>query len=118
MAITMKKPTTFLHAYQRGITASLACCLSLCFSVAQAHTPLFDCFDNGDDTITCEGGFTDGASAEGITVRVLNTQGKVLSQAQMNANNSVDFERPSEEFSVTFYAGESHSISVFGDDIY
>ena len=40
-----------------------------------AHTPLFDCFDNGDDTLTCEGGFSDGASATGVGVRMVDAQG-------------------------------------------
>ena len=27
---------------------------------AFAHSPLMSCFDNGDNTVTCEGGFSDG----------------------------------------------------------
>lgn len=92
--------------------------LALLTSTAQAHTPLFDCFDNGNSTITCEGGFSDGASAEGIKVKVLDAQGKVLEQAMMNAENSVTFKRPVAVFSVVFEAGDSHSISVYSDDIY
>jgi hypothetical protein len=96
----------------------IATLLGLFVTSAQAHTPLFDCFDNGDDTITCEGGFSDGASGEGVTVKVLNAQGKVLEQAVMGEEGSVGFKRPSVEFSVVFEAGASHSITVFGDDIY
>jgi hypothetical protein len=84
---------------------------------AQAHTPLFDCFDNGDDTLTCEGGFSDGASAAGVTVRVLNAQGKVLEQGELDAAGSITFTRPAGEFSVLFFASEEHSITVLGDDI-
>jgi hypothetical protein len=83
----------------------------------QAHTPLFDCFDNGDDTLTCEGGFSDGASAEGIVIRVLDVQGKVLQQGGLDAKGSVTFERPDGEFSVVFSAGEDHTITILGDDI-
>ncbi len=25
--------------------------------ISQAHTPLFSCYDNGDGSVTCEGGF-------------------------------------------------------------
>jgi hypothetical protein len=83
----------------------------------QAHTPLFDCFDNGDDTLTCEGGFSDGASAEGIVIRVLDVQGKVLQQGELDARGSVTFDRPDGEFSVVFSAGEDHTITLLGDDI-
>ena len=84
---------------------------------AQAHTPLFDCFDNGDDTITCEGGFSDGASAAGIVIRVLDAQGKVLQQDELNDSGSIILARPEGEFSVSFTAGTDHSITVLGDDI-
>ncbi len=36
--------------------------LILCFFLAGqawAHTPLCSCYDNGDGTVTCEGGFFD-----------------------------------------------------------
>jgi hypothetical protein len=84
---------------------------------AEAHTPLFDCFDNGDKTITCEGGFSDGASAEGVVIRVLDAQGKVLQQGELSASGSIVLKRPEGEFSVSFTAGADHSITVLGDDI-
>jgi hypothetical protein len=91
--------------------------LLLAVHAAQAHTPLFDCYDNGDDTITCEGGFTDGASAEGVDIRVMDAQGKVLQQGALDAAASITFTRPAGEFSVVFSAGSEHSITVLGDDI-
>jgi hypothetical protein len=84
---------------------------------AQAHTPLFDCFDNGNDSVTCEGGFSDGASAAGISIRLLDAQGKVLEQGKLDAKGSITFKRPAGEFSVVFEAGTEHSITVLGDDI-
>jgi hypothetical protein len=83
-----------------------------------AHNPLFDCYDNNDGTITCEGGFSDGGSAEGIAVRVLDAQGRILAQERLGRDNSVTFERPEQDFSVTFDAGASHDIRLFSDDIY
>jgi hypothetical protein len=83
----------------------------------QAHTPLFDCFDNGDKTITCEGGFSDGASAEGVVIRVLDAQGKVLEQGELGASGSIVLALPEGEYSVSFTAGSDHSITVLGDDI-
>lgn len=92
--------------------------VTLCFCLpAQAHTPLFDCFDNGDDTITCEGGFSDGSSAAGVAIRVVDAQGKVLEQGELDADSSITLARPAGEFSVVFAAGEEHSITVLGDDI-
>jgi hypothetical protein len=94
-------------------------CLSLLLATlpALAHTPLFDCYDNGDDTITCEGGFTDGASAEGVDIRVVDAQGKVLQQGILDAAGSITFTLPAGEFSVVFSAGSEHSITVLGDEI-
>ena len=99
----------------RSLLALLA---ALSLAPAHAHTPLFDCFDNQDGTITCEGGFSDGGSAEGVLVRVVDAQGKVLEQAPMGADNSVVLQRPEGEFSVLFAAGEGHELWVFGEDIY
>lgn len=84
---------------------------------AHAHTPLFDCFDNGDKTITCEGGFSDGASAEGVVIRLLDAQGKVLEQGELDAKGSITMGKPEGEYSVSFTAGADHSITVLGDDI-
>jgi hypothetical protein len=92
--------------------------LSLCFALSvQAHTPLFDCFDNGDETMTCEGGFSDGASAAGVAIRVLDAQGKVLEQGELDAAGSIKLKRPAGEFSVQFAASTEHSLTVLGDDI-
>jgi hypothetical protein len=84
---------------------------------SHAHTPLFDCFDNGDMTITCEGGFSDGSSAEGVAIRLLDAQGKVLEQGKLDDRGSITMARPEGEFSVQFTAGSDHSITVLGDDI-
>lgn len=91
--------------------------LFLLSGAVSAHTPLFDCYESGDDTLTCEGGFTDGASAEGVDIRVVDAQGKVLQQGTLDAAGSITFTRPAGEFSVVFSAGSEHSIAVLGDDI-
>lgn len=102
----------------RMVGASLVLLLSFTLAgPAQAHTPLFDCFDNGDDTITCEGGFSDGSSAAGVAIRVLDAQGKVLEQGELDSAGSITLKRPTGEFSVVFAAGEEHSLTVLGDDI-
>ncbi|HEY0963954.1 MAG TPA: hypothetical protein VGE69_16515 [Pseudomonadales bacterium] len=114
----MHNANTFRASTFRLIAAQvLALLLSLAAVHAQAHTPLFDCFDNGDDTITCEGGFSDGSSAAGVGIRVLDAQGKVLEQGDLGEDGSILLKRPAGEFSVVFAAGEEHSITVLGDDI-
>lgn len=92
---------------------------ALAFSLAaNAHSPLFDCFDNADGTATCEGAFSDGASAVGIGIRVELASGRVLMQGVMDEASSYTFDIPDEEYSVYFEAGEGHEIVLFGDEIY
>lgn len=98
-------------------TSLLLAAAAFLTSAAQAHTPLFDCFDNGDATLTCEGGFSDGASAAGVGVRMLDGQGKVLEQGKLDAKGAISFKRPKGEFSVVFDAGAEHTLTVLGDDI-
>ncbi len=107
-----------VHKLSTFIRVIVPLLLSFGFAIpAQAHTPLFDCFDNGDDTITCEGGFSDGSSAAGVAIRVLDAQGKVLEQGELDDAGSITLMRPESVFSVVFAAGEEHSLTVLGDDI-
>ena len=92
--------------------------LMLLSSLSAAHTPLFDCFANDEGGITCEGGFSDGGSAQGVEIRLLDAQGKVLDQGKLDEAGSISFERPKGEFSVVCSADSEHSISILGYDIY
>jgi len=85
-------------------------------SSALAHTALMSCFDEGDGTITCEGGFSDGSSASGVEVRV-EQHGKVLLKTKMNEYSEVNFKKPQGDYTVIFHAGEGHTVSVAGKDI-
>ena len=92
--------------------------LALCFtSSVYAHTPLCSCYDNGDNTITCEGGFSDGSSASGVEIRVENKSGKQLLQGKMNEDSEFTFDKPSAPYKVIFDAGEGHRIENDGDEI-
>ena len=91
--------------------------LLLAAGTALAHTPLFSCFDNGDSTITCEGGFSDGSSAANIAVLVLDAEGKSLSELALDAHSEVTFPKPEAAYTVRFDAGEGHTIDVAGKDI-
>lgn len=86
-------------------------------SFAEAHTPLCSCFDNGDNTITCEGGFSDGSSASGVAMRVETLDGKVLLEGKMSEDSEFTFDKPKEDYAVLFDAGEGHDIRVPGKEI-
>ncbi len=81
-----------------------------------AHTALMSCFDEGDGTITCEGGFSDGSSASGVEVRV-EQNGNVLLKTKMNEYSEVNFKKPQGNYKVIFHAGEGHSVAIDGKDI-
>jgi len=85
---------------------------------ALAHTPLFSCYDNGDGTVLCEAGFSDGSSASGVAVRVLDGAGAVIEDSKMDANSEFIFDMPDGDYSVQFDAGEGHQITVPADEIY
>lgn len=99
-------------------TIITAAALLLSVSFAWAHTPLCSCFDNGDNTITCEGGFSDGSSASGVGMRVESPDGRVLLEGQMSEDSEFTFDKPKGDFVVTFDAGEGHSIKVPGKEIF
>ncbi len=94
--------------------------MTLCLFLAGqvlSHTPFCSCFDNGDGTITCEGGFSDGSSAAGISMKVVDMKGKVLIKGKMDENSEFTFKRPDVPFKVIFDAGPGHVVEVKGEDI-
>jgi len=96
----------------------LSAAILVFFSTAVcAHTPLCSCFDNGDGTITCEGGFSDGSSASGVAVLVETSAGRVLLDGQMDESSEFTFKKPTEDYHVVFDAGEGHQVSVPGKEI-
>lgn len=82
-----------------------------------AHTPICDCYDNGDNTITCEGGFSDGASASGVPMSIVDSSGKILIQGEMSDYSDYTFEKPQGEFRVLYQAAEGHMIEIDSRDI-
>jgi hypothetical protein len=84
---------------------------------ALAHSAVLSCFDNGDDSITCEGGFSDGSSAAGVMLRVLDARDKVLHEGKMDGKGTFTFKKPTGEYHVVFDAGQSHVVTVDGSDI-
>ena len=95
----------------------LAASLAFLTVPALAHTPLCSCFDNGDGTVSCEGGFSDGSSASGVRMVVKDDSGKVLIEGKMSENSDFDFKKPEGDYMVIFDAGEGHVIEIKGKDI-
>ena len=84
---------------------------------AGAHSPICNCYDNADGTITCEGGFSDGASAAGVSIRVVGAGNRVLIAGEMDDTSTFSFATPEQEFHIVFDAGDNHIVTIFGDDI-
>ncbi len=97
---------------------TLSLLISACLpSLALAHTPLFACYDFGDNTILCEGGFSDGSSASGVEILIQDSSGKELIKSEINEDGEIEFQKPSVDYKVIFNAGPGHSIEVDGKDI-
>jgi len=91
------------------------------FSIAQAHSPICYCYfeDNFEDNgqIVCEGGFSDGASAEGVAIRILDDQEKVLISSKMDEEGLFSFVEPDVDFHVVYDAGDNHLVTIYMDEI-
>ena len=105
----MRKRTSLL-----ALAALLALLIA---SSVLAHTPLCTCFDNGDGTITCEGGFSDGSSAAGVAMRVFDKNDKLLLESKMNADSEFTFKKPTGPYKVQLDAGPGHEVEIDGDEI-
>ena len=84
---------------------------------AFAHTPLCSCYDNGDGTITCEGGFSDGSSAAGVGIRVEDKNGTVLIKGKMDEDSEFTIDKPLVPYKVLFDAGPGHVVEIDGKEI-
>lgn len=93
------------------ITATMA------MSAAFAHTPLCSCYDMGDGTVLCEGGFSDGSSAAGINIRIVDRHANNLLEGVMSENSEFEFDKPEGDYSVIFDAGPGHVIEISSRDI-
>lgn len=102
----------------RHLTTILALVALLALAVpALAHTPLFACFDNGDGTVTCEGGFSDGSSAAGVAIYVLDGSGAKVTETKLDDFSEITFDKPQGDYTVQLDAGDGHLIEVPGKDI-
>jgi len=90
--------------------------LLIASSSAFAHTAIMSCFDEGDGSVTCEGGFSDGSSASGVKFYIEQDGKKVIS-GKMNENSEFNFKKPNGAYSAVFDAGEGHQVHISSKDI-
>jgi hypothetical protein len=104
---------------KKFFTCSLGIAATVLFlaTAAYSHTPLCSCYDNGDGTVTCEGGFSDGSSAAGSAMTVQDENGTVLKKGKMNEDSEFTFTKPEGPYKVVFDAGPGHAVEVDGEDI-
>ena len=115
----------------KKLSVTLLTCIALSlFLVSQAfsHTPLCSCYDNEDGTITCEGGFSDGCSATGIPITVVDENDEVISvqneegeeillKGKMDEDSEFTFIKPKVPYKVVFDAGPGHIVEIEGENI-
>lgn len=82
-----------------------------------AHTALCSCYDNGDGSITCEGGFSDGSTARGVEIRVVGKDGKLLIGGKMDDFSEFTFDKPTVPYTIEFDAGPGHIVTIDGEKI-
>lgn len=92
------------HSYGKLV---LGLIMSLAGSgAAWAHEPYMDCFDNQDDTITCEAGYEDGSPASNDDkIFVKDAEGKTLLSGKFT-DGVYTFERPAGRFVAVFVGGD------------
>ncbi|CAD7289321.1 hypothetical protein [Campylobacter suis] len=90
--------------------------VALMSQAAFAHTALMSCFDNGDKTITCEAGFSDGSSASGVEFKVLQGD-KVIVEGKFDKDSTFTFDQPEGEYKARMFAGEGHEVIIQSKDI-
>lgn len=82
-----------------------------------AHTPLLIVEDNEDGTIYIEAGFSNGASAAGVTAIVkLKSSGEIFWQGKIGEDGTVETDMPGEPYTVTMDAGPGHIVTKDGPE--
>lgn len=85
---------------------------------AAAHSPIMACYDNGDGSVTCEAGFSDGSSATGAEVTVVTAQQRAIARGNIGADGTFTFPMPDDpDVEIHFVADGAHELTLFGDEI-
>lgn len=85
---------------------------------AIAHAPVLDCFvEKEKGSVKCEAGFSDGTSAAGKKLLILDAQHKLIQEGVLDASGSFAFKAPAGEYHVVFRGGENHEVTIYSTDI-
>ncbi len=84
---------------------------------AHAHGVIFECWDNGDETVSCQGGYVGGSSAAGVPVVIRDASGAILEELKLDGNSEATFAKPEGTYKVRFEGGEGHIIEIDGANI-
>lgn len=87
-------------------------------TLAMAHAPVLDCFvEKESGSVKCEAGFSDGTSAAGKKLAILDAQHKLIQEGVLDATGSFTFKAPGGEYHVVFRGGENHEVTIYSTDI-
>ncbi len=100
----------------RAIALLLSLPLYVAGVAAFAHAPLLDCYVEGDQ-IKCEAGFSDGTTAEGKKIFVLDASNKLLLQGVLDKTGTFLFKPPAGDYHVLFEGGEGHEVTMYSAQI-
>lgn len=101
---------------KKRLIALLAMGLLCLTAVAWAHTPLLNCYLDGD-VVICEGGFSDGSSAAGVKMTVRDGEKKAILETKLDDLGQLEFPKPEGDYEVEFNAGPGHVVVVDGSEI-
>lgn len=96
--------------------APAAVVASLAAAQVYAHAPVFACTKE-NTMIHCEAGYSDGSSAAGRKVAVLDANHRVLFEGEVKADGTYEFTAPNGMFHVSFDGGQYHNVTLYSTDI-
>lgn len=84
-------------------------------AAAWAHAPVLDCYIE-QDKVHCEAGFSDGSSAAGRNIQVLDAKNKVLLEGKLDKTGVYEFKPPLGEYHVIFVGGDHHEVTLYSSN--
>lgn len=85
---------------------------------AMAHAPVLDCFKDKDtESVRCEAGFSDGTSAAGKKLLILDANHRLIQEGVLDATGSFTFKPPAGDYHVVFHGGQNHEVTLYSSDI-
>lgn len=111
-----RRPQSLAQAHSHALSGLLLIAGLALSSVAQAHSPVCRCNAEGAE-IVCQGGFSDGSSASGVTLEVISHDEEVLFSGTLDGESKIRFARPDKDFYVLMDAGPGHTVELDFTDI-